>query len=123
MPPIDQNGKINGSNPLRPHQQTGKIQTSKNNPYQQVRNDQVTGNEEDKFVLSSQSSEVNSIKERVHQLPDVDMEKVERLRQLIKSGDYKVDNRKLADNILAASLNLTDDESAGQLDHNEYLQD
>ena len=110
MPPIDQNGKINSSNPLRPRQQTEKVQTSKNNSYQQVRNDQVTGSEEDKFVLSSQSSEVNSIKERVHQLPDVDMEKVERLRQLIKSGDYKVDNRKLADNILAASLSLTDDE-------------
>jgi len=110
MPPIDQNGKINGANPLRPRQQTEKVQTSKNNSYQQVRNDQVTGSEEDKFVLSSQSSEVNSIKERVHQLPDVDMEKVERLRQLIKSGDYKVDNRKLADNILAASLSLTDDE-------------
>ncbi|HIB89694.1 TPA: flagellar biosynthesis anti-sigma factor FlgM [Candidatus Poribacteria bacterium] len=110
MPPIDQNGKINSSNPLRPRQQTEKVQTSKNNSYQQVRNDQVTGSEEDKFVLSSQSSEVNSIKERVHQLPDVDMEKVERLRQLIKSGDYKVDSQKMADNILAASLSLTDDE-------------
>ena len=110
MPSIDQNGKINSSNPLRPRQQTEKVQTSKNNSYQQVRNDQVTGSEEDKFVLSSQSSEVNSIKERVHQLPDVDMEKVERLRQLIKSGDYKVDSRKMADNILATSLSLTDDE-------------
>ena len=110
MPPIDQNGKINGANPLRPRQQTEKVQTSKNNSYQQVRNDQVTGSEEDKFFLSSQSSEVNSIKERVHQLPDVDMEKVERLRQLIKSGDYKVDSRKMADNILATSLSLTDDE-------------
>jgi len=110
MPPIDQNGRINSSNPLRPRQQTEKVQTSKNNSYQQVRNDQVTGSEEDKFVLSSQSSEVNSIKERVHQLPDVDMEKVERLRQLIKSGDYKVDSRKMADNILATSLSLTDDE-------------
>jgi len=110
MPPIDQNGRINSSNPLRPRQQTEKVQTSKNNSYQQVRNDQVTGSEEDKFFLSSQSSEVNSIKERVHQLPDVDMEKVERLRQLIKSGDYKVDSRKMADNILATSLSLTDDE-------------
>ena len=110
MPPIDQNGKINGANPLRPRQQIEKVQTSKNDSYQQVRNDQVTGSEEDKFVLSSQSSEVNSIKERVHQLPDVDMEKVERLRQLIKSGDYKVDSRKMADNILATSLSLTDDE-------------
>ena len=110
MPPIDQNGKINGAGRLRAHQQTEKVQTSKNNSYQQVRNDQVTGSEEDKFVLSSQSSEVNSIKERVHQLPDVDMEKVERLRQLIKSGDYKVDSRKMADNILATSLSLTDDE-------------
>ena len=110
MPPIDQNGKINGANPLRPRQQIEKVQTSKNDSYQQVRNDQVTGSEEDKFVLSSQSSEVNSIKERVHQLPDVDMEKVERLRQLIKSGDYKVDSRKMADNVLATSLSLTDDE-------------
>ena len=110
MPPIDQNGKINGSNPLRPHQQTGKIQTSKNNPYQQVRSDQATGSEEDRFVLSSQSSEVNSIKERVHQLPDIRMEKVERLRQLIQNGNYEIDSQKMADSILAASVSLADHE-------------
>ena len=110
MPPIDQNGKINGTSRLRSQQHAERIQSRKNNPYQKMRNDQVKGSAEDKFVLSSQSSEVSSIKERVHQLPDVDMEKVERLRQLIQSGDYKVDNRKLADNILATSLNLTDDE-------------
>ena len=110
MPPIDQNGKINGSNPLRPHQQTGKIQTSKNNPYQQVRSDQATGSEEDRFVLSSQSSEVNSIKERVHQLPDIRMEKVERLRQLIQNGNYEIDSQKMAGNILATSVGLADHE-------------
>ena len=110
MPPIDQNGRINSSNPLRPRQQTEKVQTSKNNSYQQVRNDQVTGSEEDKFVLSSQSSEIGSIKDRVHQLPDVDMEKVERLRRLIQNGNYEIDSQKMADNILAPSVSLADHE-------------
>ena len=110
MPPIDQNGKINGANRLRPQQHTEKIQSNKNNPYQKIGSDQVKGRSEDKFVLSSQSSEVSSIKEQVHQLPDVDMENVERLRQLIQNGNYKVDSQKMADNILATSVNFVDDE-------------
>ena len=110
MPPIDQNGKINGASRLRPQQHTERIQSPKNNPYQKMRSDQVKGSAEDKFVFSSQSSEVSSIKERVHQLPDVDMEKVERLRQLIQNGNYEIDSQKVADNILAASISLADHE-------------
>ena len=111
MPPIDQNGKINGASRLRSQQHAERIQSRKNNPYQKMRNDQVKGSAEDKFVLSAQSSEVSSIKERVHQLPDVDMEKVERLRQLIQNGNYEIDSQKMADNVLAASLSLTDDDN------------
>ena len=75
-----------------------------------MRSGQVKGSAEDKFVLSSQSSEVSSIKERVHQLPDVDTEKVERLRELIQNGNYEIDSQKVADNILAASVSLADNE-------------
>ena len=110
MPPIDQNGKINGASRLRPQQHTERIQSPKNNPYQKMRSDQVKGSAEDKFVLSSQSSEVSSMKERVHQLPDVDTEKVERLRELIQNGNYEIDSQKVADNILAASVSLADNE-------------
>ena len=106
MPPIDQNGKINGASRLRPQQHTERIQSRKNNPYQKM----GSGSVEDKFVLSSQSSEVSSIKERVHQLPDVDMEKVERLRQLIQNGNYEIDSQKMADSILADSVSLADHE-------------
>ena len=110
MPPIDQNGKINDASRLRPQQHAERVQSRKNNPYQKMRSGQVKGSAEDKFVLSSQSSEVSSIKERVHQLPDVDMEKVERLRQLIQNGNYEIDSQKVADNILAASVSLADHE-------------
>ena len=110
MPPIDQNGKINGASRLRPQQHAERIQSKKNNPYQKMRNDQVKGSAEDKFDLSPQSSEVSSIKERVHQLPDADMEKVERLRQLIQNGNYEIDSQKMADSILAASVSLADHE-------------
>ena len=110
MPPIDQNGKINGASRLRPQQHAERIQSQKNNPYQKMRNDQVKGSAEDKFDLSPQSSEVSSIKERVHQLPDADMEKVEQLRRLIQNGNYEIDSQKMADNILAASVSLADHE-------------
>ena len=110
MPPIDQNGKINGASRLRPQQHAERVQSRKNNPYQKMRSDQVKGSAEDKFDLSPQSSEVSSIKERVHQLPDADMEKVERLRQLIQNGNYEIDSQKMADNILAASVSLADHE-------------
>ena len=110
MPPIDQNGKINGASRLHPQQHAERIQSRKNNPYQKMRNDQVKGSAEDKFVLSSQSSEIGSIKDRVHQLPDVDMEKVERLRQLIQNGNYEIDSQKMADSILVGSVSLADHE-------------
>ena len=110
MPPIDQNGKINGASRLRPQQHTERIQSPKNNPYQKMRSDQVKGSAEDKFFLSSQSSELSSIQEQVHQLPDVDMVKVERLRQLIQNGNYEIDSQKMAGNILATSVNFVDDE-------------
>ena len=110
MPPVDQNGKINSASRLRSQQHAERIQSRKNNPYQKMRNDQVKGSAEDKFDLSPQSSEVSSIKERVHQLPDADMEKVEQLRRLIQNGNYEIDSQKMADSILAASVSLADHE-------------
>ena len=49
------------------------------------------------------------------------MENVERLRQLIQNGNYKVDSQKMADNLLATSVNFVDDEWAIKL--NRLLED
>ena len=44
--------------------------------------------------------------EKANQLPDVDLEKVEKLRQMIKDGSYIADSQKIAENLLATSVKV-----------------
>ena len=64
---------------------------------------------EDGYVQSSRGIEINVIRERVNQLPEVDMQKVERLKQQIAGGSYQVSSEILAENILAASVDGNQD--------------
>ena len=48
-------------------------------------------------------------KERVNQLPEVDMQQVERLKQQVTGGVYQVRGEILAENILAASVDGSQD--------------
>ena len=60
MPPIDQNGKINGTSRLRPQQHAERIQSRKNNPYQKMRNDQVKGLRQNKKLSIAEQTKLCS---------------------------------------------------------------
>ena len=104
MVPIDQKDKLNNINRLLSRQRLGKV-----HPDQSA--DRTAGKNQssivvhDKYVQSSRGIEINAIKDQINQLPEVDMEKVERLKQQIAGGSYQVNSEVLAENILAVSVN------------------
>ncbi len=58
----------------------------------------------DRVQISDQAREMQAARQAVAQMPDVDEEKVARIKARIQSGTYKVDSHKVADNMLAESL-------------------
>ena len=108
MVPIDQKDKLNNISRLLSRQRLEKMR-----PEQSA--DRAAGKDkspaviEDGYVQSSWGIEINAIKERVNQLPEVDMQKVERLKQQVAGGVYQVSSEILAENILAASVDGNQD--------------
>ena len=47
---------------------------------------------------------INKIREKIDAEPDVNLERVKALKEKIKSGEYKVDTKQLANNLLKDSL-------------------
>ena len=54
----------------------------------------------DKVSLSEQSLQVRELQQRLDQVPEVDAEKVQAIKQAIARGDYPVDAQKLAANLM-----------------------
>tara|TARA_B100000470_G_C19792692_1_gene392889 strand:- start:950 stop:1336 length:387 start_codon:yes stop_codon:yes gene_type:complete len=106
MVPVSQKGKLGSLNQVLTKKQAEKVQTSKTNPYLNAEEGKGIKAEQDGFVQSAKSSEVSRIKEKANQLPDVDLEKVEKLRQMIKDGSYIADSQKIAENLLATSIKM-----------------
>lgn len=58
----------------------------------------------DRVKISDQAREMQAARQAVAQMPEVDEEKVARIKAQVQNGTYKVDGRKVADNMLAESL-------------------
>ena len=52
----------------------------------------------------SQRFSVDKIRAKIDAEPDIDVEKVKALRERIRKGEYQVDSKKLADNLIKNSL-------------------
>ena len=108
MAPIDQKDKLNNITQLLSRQRLERTRSDQSA-------DQTSGKNksppviQDKYMQSSRGVEINAIRERVNQLPEVDMQKVERLRQQIAAGSYQFSSEILAENILAASVDGNQD--------------
>jgi len=57
-----------------------------------------------KVELSSWKDEVASLKERIKSIPEVDEDKVAKVKQAIDSGTYTADGKKVARSILKNQL-------------------
>lgn len=62
---------------------------------------QVNG---DRVDISSQAQEIQRAIESVKQLPDVDLDKVAKIRSMIENGTYSIDSRKIASRMVDEAL-------------------
>ena len=108
MVPVDQKDKLTNINRLLSRQRLEKMRPEQSAD-RTVGKDKNPAVVDDGYVQSSRGIEINAMKERVNQLPEVDMQKVERLRQQIAGGSYHVSSEILAENILAASVDGNQD--------------
>jgi negative regulator of flagellin synthesis FlgM len=56
---------------------------------------------DDTVKLSGAAQSMQSHQSKINSMPDMDMEKVEQIKQAIAAGQYKVDSEKLATNMVA----------------------
>ncbi|MFN8845786.1 MAG: flagellar biosynthesis anti-sigma factor FlgM [Bdellovibrionales bacterium] len=64
------------------------------------------GAEATRVDVSSQAQDAKRIKDLAMKAPDIDMQKVEKFRQLIDAGQYKVDAKSVADRMVDEHLQL-----------------
>lgn len=91
--------KIEGQMPKVPVQDKG-IQKGKEKEIARME-DQKTASAEKTAV---EQFAVKKLRGKIESEPDVNLQKVKELKEKIKKGEYKVDNEKLADNMLKDSL-------------------
>ena len=53
------------------------------------------------FSLSPQAQQFQAIEERLRDLPEVDSERVNQIKQAIADGSYQVDSKRIADKLLS----------------------
>jgi len=54
---------------------------------------------EDTVKLSGTAQTLQSQQSKINTLPDIDMDKVEQIKNAIAAGEYKIDTQKLANNM------------------------
>jgi len=54
---------------------------------------------EDTVKLSGAAQTLQTQQSKINSLPDVDMDKVEKIKSAIAAGEYKIDTQKLANNM------------------------
>tara|TARA_B100001248_G_C27399520_1_gene468908 strand:- start:5352 stop:5672 length:321 start_codon:yes stop_codon:yes gene_type:complete len=59
-----------------------------------------------KINVSQRAQDINKIKQVATQAPDVDQAKVEKFRELINSGKYKIDAQAIADRMVDQELEI-----------------
>lgn len=75
----------------------------KNDADDLAKNSSVSSKEtmaEDTVQLSGTALVLKQQEEKISTLPDIDMDKVEQIRQAIAAGEYKIDTQKLASNMV-----------------------
>jgi negative regulator of flagellin synthesis FlgM len=79
----------------------GRAKTDATDPQnQQTEQNTKTANSADQVKLSSSSLNIQQIEAEVSKMPDVDDQTIDRIRNAIDSGEYKIDYQQLAGKML-----------------------
>ncbi|MEH6564865.1 MAG: flagellar biosynthesis anti-sigma factor FlgM [Halopseudomonas sp.] len=81
---------------------TGKREASLDNTDKSTATVEQSGTGERSSVnLSQQAQQLQAIEERLRDLPEVDSERVNQIKQAIADGSYQVDSKRIADKLLS----------------------
>ncbi|MBO8126916.1 MAG: flagellar biosynthesis anti-sigma factor FlgM [Firmicutes bacterium] len=58
----------------------------------------------DKMVISNESKTVQAVKQRLASVPEIREDKVNQLREAVKTGTYNVSGREVAEKVLGRSI-------------------
>ncbi len=61
----------------------------------------------DRVTLSAHVLEMQAARKAIEQIPDVDMEKVAKIKAQLNAGKYRIDAKRAAAGMLAESLQIT----------------
>ena len=79
---------------------TSRIKSQSSTQQKSVDIDNEGKSSSDKVELSSEAKSMQSIEDQVRQLPDVDQEKVDRIKSAIADGSYSVNSQSIANKML-----------------------
>ena len=91
--------KIEGQPPKVPVQDKG-VQKGKEKEIARTEDQKISSAEK----KANEQFTVNKLKAKIESEPEIDLKKVKELKEKIKKGTYKIDNEKLADELLKDSL-------------------
>ncbi|MDF1642770.1 MAG: flagellar biosynthesis anti-sigma factor FlgM [Pseudomonadales bacterium] len=86
-------------------QQSTNTQTSKSTPHSSDAPEKTTGGS-DQVAISSHAQRIQALEVRVQQFPEVDVARVEAIKQSIAEGSYKVDAESTAKKMLALEQSI-----------------
>ena len=87
----------------RQPEKTESTNVNNRNPYSNSNSSAAT-TPNDTITRSEESNALDQIRQRVVDSPEIDTEKVARLRALVNSGEYTVDSAQVAQKILAIGV-------------------
>jgi len=90
--------KIDGQHPKLPVQDKNNLNEAKKETARSERK-----NISELSKTSTNKFSVNRIKDRIEAEPDINMDKVKELKAKIKKGEYQIDSKKLASNLIKSS--------------------
>lgn len=89
---------INGPTPTQVDpSKTRQSQNSNGVASQKSGNGTESASSEDVVQLSDKARVMKAVETRIQSMPDVDQDKVDRIRNALSNGEYKIDFDKLAD--------------------------
>lgn len=86
--------------------QTDSTQRKGSHSQANVSTEAASANTQDAVSISDRASDLQALETQVKALPEVDMAKVEAIRNRIDNGDYQIDSTRLADKMLSFEQQL-----------------
>jgi len=89
------------------NEQSNKTNRSENASARLDANQSPTAQSEDTVNITSEANRIRELQNSLADVPDIDLEKVEAIKQEIANGNYPIDHERIASNLLDLEKTLS----------------